>query len=149
MSVGEVCNREVVIANREISILEAAKLMRKHHVGDVVVTEERNGEHVPVGILTDRDIVVELLAEEVDLNAVNIGDVMNFELVVAKEDDSLLDTIQQMQAKGVRRIPVVNQRGRLVGLLAMDDLVELASEQLSAVVKLIKTEQSRERKIRG
>lgn len=149
MLVGEVCNREVVIADREITILEAAKLMRKHHVGDVVVTEERDGEQVPVGILTDRDIVVELLAEEVDLNAVNIGDVMSFELVVAKEDNSLLDTIQQMQAKGVRRIPVVNQRGGVVGLLAMDDLVELVSEQLSAVVKLIKTEQSRERKIRG
>lgn len=149
MSAGEVCNREVVIADREITILKAAKLMRKHHVGDVVVTEERDGEQVPVGILTDRDIVVELLAEEVDLNSVNIGDVMSFELVVAKEDDSLPDTIQQMQAKGVRRIPVVNRRGGVVGLLAMDDLVELASEQLATVVKLIKTEQSRERKIRG
>ena len=149
MLVGEVCNREVVIAGREITILEAAKLMRKHHVGDVVVIEKHGDEQAPVGILTDRDIVVELLAEEVDLSAVNIGDVMSFELVVAKEDDSLLDTLQQMQAKGVRRIPVVNQRGGLVGLLAMDDLVELASEQLSAMVKLIKTEQSRERKIRG
>jgi len=149
MSVGEVCNREVVITDRESSILEVTKLMRRHHVGDVVITEDRDGERVPVGIVTDRDIVVELLAEEVDLNAVDIGDVMSFELLIAREDDDILETIKRMQGKGVRRMPVVNQRGGLVGLLAMDDLVELIAEQLSDLVKLINTEQSRERNLRG
>ena len=149
MSVGAVCNREVVITDRESSILEVTKLMRRHHVGDVVITEDRDGERVPVGIVTDRDIVVELLAEEVDLNAVDIGDVMSFELLIAREDDDILETIKRMQGKGVRRMPVVNQRGGLVGLLAMDDLVELIAEQLSDLVKLINTEQSRERNLRG
>ncbi len=149
MAVGEVCNREVVITDRESSILEVTKLMRRHHVGDVVITEDRDGERVPVGIVTDRDIVVELLAEEVDLNAVDIGDVMSFELLIAREDDDILETIKRMQGKGIRRMPVVNQRGGLVGLLAMDDLVELIAEQLSDLVKLINTEQSRERNLRG
>jgi CBS domain-containing protein len=73
MTVGEVCNREVVVLDREGALLEAAQLMRRHHVGSVVVTEEREGSLVPVGILTDRDIVVELLAEQVPLAAVTVG----------------------------------------------------------------------------
>ena len=145
MSVGTFCKREVVITGRETSILETARLMRLHHVGDVIVGDNRDGQQVPVGIVTDRDMVVELLAEEVDLKAVDIGDIMSFDLVVVKEDADLLDTVKQMRVKGVRRVPVVNDRGGLVGLLALDDLLELFAEQLTDVVHLIRNEQERER----
>ena len=67
MSVGDVCNREVVIVNAGESVMDAVRLMRKHHVGDVVVVEDSNGRKVPKGILTDRDIVIEIIAENVDL----------------------------------------------------------------------------------
>lgn len=148
MSVGKFCNREVVITGRETSVLETARLMRRHHVGDVIVAENRDGQQIPVGIVTDRDMVVELLAEEVDLNAVDIGDVMSFELVVVKEDADLLDTIKEMRAKGVRRVPVVNDRGGLVGLLALDDLLDLIAEQITDLVYLIRNEQEREQRRR-
>lgn len=149
MSVGEVCNREVVIVGRDASILEVTRLMRRHHVGAVVVSEERDGERVPVGIMTDRDIVVELLAEEVDLAAVSVGDAMSFELLTAGEDADLLETLGRMREKGVRRVPVVNRRGALVGILAVDDVIDLIAEQLSELVRLIATEQQRERGSRG
>ncbi len=145
MSVGKFCNREVVITGRETSILETARLMRRHHVGDVIVADTRDGQRIPVGIVTDRDMVVELLAEEVDLDTVDIGDVMSFDLVVVKEDADLLDTVKQMRVKGVRRVPVVNDRGSLVGLLALDDLLELLAEQITDVVHLIRNEQESER----
>jgi CBS domain-containing protein len=148
MRVGEFCSREVVIIDKEETIEEAARLMRTQHVGDVVVVEAREGEKFPVGILTDRDIVVELVAAGIALDAVSIGDVMSFELATAQEDDGLIDTIGQMQRKGVRRIPVVDTRGALVGILAIDDLLEVVSEQLSGLVKVISREQERERELR-
>jgi CBS domain-containing protein len=122
--------------------------MRKHHVGDVVVTEESALGLIPVGILTDRDIVLEILAEDVDPETVSIGDVMSFELTTVTEDSKLIDTIKLMRDKGVRRIPVVNQQGVLQGLLSVDDILELLAEQLTDIVNLIGKEQSRESKSR-
>jgi CBS domain-containing protein len=148
MRVGEFCSREVVIVDREETIVEAARLMREKHVGDVVVVEERAGERFPVGIMTDRDIVVQLVAAGIALDAVSIGDAMSFELVTAREEDGLLDTIRQMQSTGVRRLPVVDGRGALVGILSIDDLLELISEQLSGLVTVITREQEREREFR-
>ncbi|WP_136810126.1 CBS domain-containing protein [Desulfosediminicola flagellatus] len=144
MSVGEICNRNVVFIYREGSIREAALLMRKHHVGDVVVVEKKEEELIPIGILTDRDIVLELTAEDVDLNSVTVGDVMSFELVVAREEDDVLDTIKKMRSKGIRRIPIVNNHNGLEGILTVDDLIELLSEQLMDLTQIIAGGQDKE-----
>jgi len=149
MKVGEVCNREVVVVDREAAILEAAQLMRRHHVGDVVVTEGKNGGRIPVGILTDRDIVVELLAEQVPLEAIAVGDAMSAELLTAGEDEEIMDVIQRMRGRGVRRVPVTDRNGALAGILAVDDLIDLVAEQLGDLVQLIGNERQREQKRRG
>lgn len=147
MSVGEICNREVIIIDQGENITDAARLMRKHHVGNVVVVKtEDNQERIPVGILTDRDIVIELLARDVDLDALSVGDAMTYELLTLNENDEPMEAIKQMRAQGVRRAPVVNGRGVLVGILAVDDVIELLSEQLSDLVVLLKREQQVERK---
>lgn len=148
MSAGEYCNRNVVVVSKSEPVNEAIKLMRSHHVGDVVVVESIEESTIPVGILTDRDIVLEILAEGVDLEAVNIGDVMSYDLVTVTENTKLIDTIKLMREKGVRRIPVVNEKGGLEGLLSVDDLLELVAEQLMDIVGLISKEQARESKIR-
>lgn len=147
MSVGEYCNREVVIIDRKASIKEAARLMREHHVGDLVVVEGASGA-LPVGILTDRDIVVELIARDIDLASVAIGDVMSFELHVAREEDDILETLSYMRDKGVRRMPVIGRDEKLVGILTADDIIELIGEQLTQLVQLISREQRRERQTR-
>lgn len=144
MSVGEYCNRAVVIVTKSESVREAISLMRAHHVGDVVVVDKESGEPVPQGILTDRDIVLEILAEDVDLGAVNVGDVMSYELAVADEDASLMEVIKLMRGKGVRRMPVVNKRGALVGILTADDVIELIAEQLTDIVTLVSRESAGE-----
>ncbi|NWH03772.1 CBS domain-containing protein [Desulfobacter latus] len=144
MNVGEVCNREVIIIDRDGSIRDAAGLMRKYHVGNVVVVEEKNGDRFPVGILTDRDIVLELIALDVDINAVTVGDAMSFELITAREEDNVMETIKRMRHKGVRRIPVVNDRGVLEGILAVDDLIDSLSEQLTDLARLVMGGQQRE-----
>jgi len=144
MSAGEYCNRDVVVISKAEPVSEAVSLMRKHHVGDVIVIEQTKQGAVPVGILTDRDIVLEILAEDVDLGTVNIGDVMSYELITVTENTTLIDTIKLMRQNGIRRIPVVNDKGILAGLLSVDDLLELLAEQINDIVALISKEQSSE-----
>jgi CBS domain-containing protein len=144
MRVGEVCNRDVVIMDRNKPISEAARLMRHHHVGDVVVVEERSGQRYPVGILTDRDLVVEVLANEVAPESLLVGDVMSFDLITTREEESLLEAIKRMRDKGIRRMPVIAANNTLIGIITMDDLLDLIAEQLADLVVLIGREQRRE-----
>ena len=92
MNAGELCNREVVTTGRDTGITEAAKLMRDHHVGSLVVVEEKDGRPEPVGILTDRDIVMEVIAEDVGVADVAVGDVMSYALLKVNEKDTVFDT---------------------------------------------------------
>jgi CBS domain-containing protein len=144
MPVSEICNREVVIVQSDNAVLEAAQLMRQHHVGDVVVVEERGGVQVPVGIVTDRDLVVEIMAPELDQKVITVGDIMTPELVTVKKNAGVSETIEYMRAKGVRRVPVVDDSGGLVGILTLDDLLELLAEELLALAKLVRHEQKKE-----
>lgn len=148
MSVGEYCNREVVVVERSESVREAVHLMRQHHVGSVVVVEKRGETAKPGGILTDRDIVIEVLAEDVDPDKVNVGDIMSTDPVTVEESATLLDALEVMRKQGVRRLLVVNAKGILIGMLAVDDLLELLGEQVSSLVELIRTEQKHERTVR-
>jgi CBS domain-containing protein len=148
MSVGEFCNREVIIVEKQESVIEAAKLMRHHHVGDVLVVEEKDKVNVPVGIVTDRDIVIEVLAEDVEPASVVVGDIMSGELATAGEEDELLETIKYMRSRAVRRMPVVDAQGALVGILTVDDVLDLLTEQLADLVGLATREQYRELKTR-
>jgi len=148
MSIGKICNRETVIARAEDTIVEVSKLMRRHHVGDVVVIESGEGGNVPIGILTDRDLVMEILAQDLSPDAVTVGDIMSNEIVTAREEDGIWDTLQRMRIKGIRRVPVVDARGGLVGLLALDDLLELLAGELADLAKIVRREEGRERSSR-
>lgn len=145
MNVGEFCNRNVVFMTRDESVREAARLMREHHVGDIVVIEQRQDARVPTGIVTDRDLVVEILARDVDPDRLTVGDIMTYELLTTGEEDDLLDAIRRMRHEGVRRLPVVDVSGALQGILTVDDMVELLSEQVTGLAGLISREQQRER----
>jgi predicted transcriptional regulator len=149
MSVGEFCNRNVVIVERAESALEAARLMREYHVGDVVVVEETAEGKKPVGILTDRDIVIELVAEGVDLEAISVGDAMSNQLLIVAEGDELADATAKMRARGVRRAPVVDKAGVLVGILTVDDILEVLAGELADLVRLTVREQHHEREVRS
>lgn len=148
MSAGEYCNREVIIAEKRQSIRDAAKLMRQQHVGTVVIVENSIAGKIPQGILTDRDIVVELLAQDVDPDAVEIGDVMSTALITVNEETKLLDALRLMRENAVRRLIVVERSGALVGILSVDDVIELMHEQLADVSALISNEVANERKRR-
>jgi len=144
MPIGEICNREVIIVQRDESVLQAAKLMRQHHVGDVVVVEDRGGRRVPVGIVTDRDLVVEIIAPELDSTVITVGDITAMELATVKENNGVFEAIQYMRSKGVRRLPVVDDGGGLVGIVTLDDLLGLLADELGALARLVDREQKNE-----
>lgn len=144
MPVGEICNREVVIVQPHDTALEAAILMRQHHVGNVLVVEDRGGMSVPVGIVTDRDLVIEIMAPQLDATAITVGDLMTSELSTVKESSGIFETIELMRTRGVRRMPVVNDSGALIGIVTLDDLLELLAEELLSLAKLVPQEQKKE-----
>ena len=148
MAIGEVCSREVVFARAGTSVRAAAQLMREHHVGTIVVVNELDGRRVPVGILTDRDIAITVVAKALDADQLRVEEVTGPELVTVKLTDGVAQTIELMRAKGVRRVPVVDERGALAGIVTADDFVDLLAEELTALARMISREQRREAEVR-
>ena len=149
MLAGDVCNRIVVIAECGMSLVQAAKLMRSRHVGCLVVVDETAAGRVVVGVITDRDIVMEAVASELDPASLTVGDVMSRELFSVLEDDSVKDILVIMRRKGIRRLPVVKPNGVLVGLVTMDDVLSLISQQLREMASVIETENLHEHRERA
>ena len=144
MVVGEYCNREVVIVEADESIEKVARLMRQHHTGDLIVVDNLQSR-LPVGIVTDRDLVIEILAVSLDYWTLTAGDVMSDELLTVKENDSLADVLQKMSSKGVRRTPVLNNSGHIEGIFTLDDFIEVLTELTRQMTTLVRNEQVRER----
>jgi CBS domain-containing protein len=148
MIVLEACNREVFTLEQEENLIEAAKLMRQHHIGDVVVVKMKDNRRIPVGIITDRDIVIEVVATDLDPNVITVGDIMPQNLLVVKEDTDIYQAIQLMANKGVRRLPVINNKAELVGILSLDDLLGLTANFIGNFAKLVTKEKKNESKNR-
>lgn len=144
MSVGQYCNRHVITTDRATEIREIARMMRHHHVGTVVVVEHRGDKDYPIGIITDRDLVVEVLAQNLSPETVTVGDVMSSGLVTAREDDNFWRMLDRMSAKGIRRLPVVDEEGVLVGILTVDDILTALAVGLSDVTRLVQREIAKE-----
>jgi CBS domain-containing protein len=148
LNAGDICNRIVTVAERDMTLVQAAQLMRDHHVGCLVVVDETGAGRLVVGMLTDRDLVTAVIAQEVDPSSLRVEDVMTSDVVSALEEDSVMDLLGLMRRKGLRRIPVTTPGRVLQGLVTLDDLLEIFAEQLRALVLAIEAEQIRERKAR-
>jgi len=145
--IGNFCVRNVVTVSRNAPIIEAAKLMREHHVGALVVVDKPGG-NVPVGIVTDRDIVVEVVAAGVAANTVNVAEIIQRPLATVNEDASYAETVRLMAQHAVRRMPVVDAHGKLVGIVAVDDLMRQLAGPLLALADLASRERRYERETR-
>ena len=148
MVIGDICKREVVFVNREVTVHAACKLMRHYRVGSLVVVDEADGKCVPVGILTDRDIVVEINAMDLDAKVITAGDIMSPDLVTAPESLGLAETIELMRSRGVRRMPIVNDEMRLVGIVSIDDVLVVLAQELSGIAGVVSREQVRVGRVR-
>lgn len=148
MTLSAVCNPNVATIGADDGVVDAAVLMREEHVGDLVVVQRRGGAAVPVGILTDRDIVVGVVAKRIAPDSVTVGDAMTRDLLTIREDASLEFALRQMRLHGVRRAPVVRANGDLVGIIAVDDVIQHLAVQLGRLADLIRLEQDAELRAR-
>lgn len=120
----------IAVVEPETSILVVAQLMRKHHVGALVVVdaEEKNRA---LGIISDRDVVLGLIAEELDPKIFTAGDMMSNNLITASPEMEAMDAIRLMNEHKVRRLVVADKENRLVGIVAMEDLLQLLASSLT------------------
>lgn len=134
MRIKEICSRAVAVAERSTSLREAARLMREHHVGALVVIDSKDGGTRPVGMITDRDIVIEVVAASgADPDSLSVGEVMSGELATVAEDLGVFEAVEMMSDRAVRRLPVVTEDGRLIGIITLDDLLRVLSTELAGL----------------
>jgi CBS domain-containing protein len=147
MHIGEICTRSVVTCRRDTSALELAQLMRDHHVGDVIVVNDHAGVITPVGVVTDRDLVIEVMAKAVSPDSLRAEDLIADEIVTAFESELVYDAIWHMRRRGMRRLPVVDAHNHLVGVLTTDDVTRFLAEELTDIARIsplqIKREEAR------
>lgn len=148
MPIGEFCRSDVTVLERNSTIAEAARKMRESHVGDVVIVDRVDGVSKPVGILTDRDIVVGLIALDIPTASVKVEDVMTPSLVTVDRQTGVYETIHLMETYGIRRIPVVDDKGSVVGIVSSGDLLELLGQELNALSRLPARQKVKEQEIR-
>ena len=148
MRIGEICTVQTVHCNSDLTVQGAALLMRTHRVGDLIVVEQPNGEQVPIGIITDRDIVVSVIALGLDPATLLVGDIMTEELITATEEEDVYETIERMRFKGIRRLPVVNSMGGLTGIVSVDDLLEFLAEEMTELSRISVGQLARRKQVR-
>ncbi len=148
LNVGTVASRIVVVAESRTPVVRVAQLMRENHIGAVIVIEDAAPRNRPVGIVTDRDLVIEVLAMDVNHQTLTAGDVMTANVQTVRESDAVFDAAEAMRRSGVRRLPVVDVEDRLVGIVTFDDLVELLAQELGSLASTIRREQRAEAKAR-
>jgi CBS domain-containing protein len=150
MRVGEHCNRNTVTIKPGAALAEAAAVMREKHVGFLIVVDDAEPwRRVPIGVLTDRDIVVQVFAPGANPQSLSVADVMTRNPIMASEQDDLGELLTRLREAGVRRAPVLDIFGGLIGVIAMDDAIELVTDLLCDISGLIRQEQRVERRQRA
>ena len=149
MLVKDVCTMSAVCCPRQTSVSQAARLMRQQHVGDLVVVDDPEEECTPIAVVTDRDLVVEVLGNGLDPAITMLGSLVYRPLVIANEAEDLSEAVARMRTHGIRRIPVVNERGRVVGIVTLDDLLRLLRAAGNARLDIVRKGQDVEKRARA
>lgn len=144
MQLKELCVLDVACCHKETSVAEAARLMRLHHTGDLIVIDESDGDREPLGIVTDRDIVMEIVAKGRDPDRTQISQLMAVPLVVASGSENVATAIERMRTHGVRRLPIVDDDGAVLGIITLDDLYRVLADHTAALAAIVAKEQTRE-----
>ncbi|RMH80634.1 MAG: CBS domain-containing protein [Acidobacteria bacterium] len=137
MSVESLARKEVITLKPSDSVFDAVKLMKEKNIGSVVIVDDENR---PVGIITDRDVVLRVVYEGLDPKATALNKVMTRGLSVLEEGMGLFEALSFMREEGVRRYPVVDSSGKLTGFLSLDDMLYLLGKELASVADIIEKE---------
>lgn len=146
MNVARICKRQVVTVTPDQDLVAVAELMREKHVGFLVAVEEYGR---PTGVLTDRDIVISVIAKKADASRLTVADVMNREPATVDEGASIDSALRTMRRMGVRRLPVVGSKGLLAGVLSLDDILDVLAAEMLEVAGAVRNEQQIEGAMRS
>lgn len=138
MDIATLCQRQVVTVNSEASLREAAVLMREHHIGALVVTDSAETPRV-LGVVTDRDLAVEVLARELDAAAVRVGQLASESVVAIAGTAGLQDAVDAMAHNGVRRLLVTDDDDGVIGFVSADDVVEAIAVELTGLAAALRS----------
>ncbi len=137
MSAGRICVRDVDVAEAHENLQTAAARMLSRNVGALVVI---NDAREPIGILTDRDLVIKAMARGLGPFDATVGEIMTPDPRTVREDTSIEDALRRMRNGPYRRLPVVDDEGKLVGLLTLDDVLALLGEAFEEIRDLLRKE---------
>lgn len=140
MEVARFCEKDVVTTPRHTRIRDAAALMRKYHVGSLVIVESDEKESALVGVVTDRDLVIEVLAQDVPIDSLAVGDIVQTPIETIDESADIWEAMECMAELGVRRLPVVDAECYLRGIITLDDILEWFAESMDRMRTLVGNE---------
>ena len=148
MHIGDICTVDTITCPASETVQGAALLMRQNHVGDVVVVDQRIDIRIPLGIVTDRDIVISVIALGLDPASLLVGDIMSTDLLTTRTSDDPADTIERMRARGIRRVPVIDAAGALAGIVSADDLLAYLADEMGELARISARQQAHEARAR-
>lgn len=146
MPISDICSPGLVTVQKGASIQFVAALMKRLHVGTVIVVESETHPNKPIGIITDRDIVLKAVAENLNLSQLHVGDIMSQNLAMIEKEKGVYDAIKIMRKRGVRRLLVVDGDQRLCGILSSDDLLQMLGDEMSEIGSLFQSQSRNEEK---
>ena len=134
MGLVKCCREQVVAVSPDTPAVEVARIMGEKNVGSVVIV---TGDNRPVGVITDRDLVVRIMAHGIDPGENRAGEIPDRDVVTFPDSMGIYEAIQKMTAEGIRRMPVVDDTGGLIGIVTMDDIIQMLGEEMAAIAKNI------------
>ncbi|KUG19164.1 MAG: CBS domain-containing protein [Methanomicrobiaceae archaeon] len=133
MGLVDCCRQQVVAVSPDTSILDVARVMEEKNVGSVMIVR---GEK-PEGIITDRDIVLRVCAKGMAMDSVRVEDVMTKNLITLKDDTGIYEAIERIKDAGIRRMPIVDDAGMLIGIITLDDVIRMIGEEMANIAENI------------
>lgn len=149
MNVSRIYTRSLIATQRSNSLQKAAALMRQHHVGALLVTDDEPHCDRAIGIITDRDLVVQVIADGISPEKRTIGEVMTHGISTISDTSDVHEAIEVMRSDGIRRLAVADEHGTLLGVLSFDDVIDAIAVELSSLADSIRSEREREISERG
>jgi CBS domain-containing protein len=140
VNVGDICSRHIVYVSPQDPVLDVARIMREQHVSSVVVVDNMHGEIRPHGMISDRDLVLEVLAANIDPSTLKSEDILTGELICVTETHDVKEALKYLRYYGVRQAPVVNVKGVLVGVFSIEDSLATLSKEFTELVQLLSAE---------
>jgi CBS domain-containing protein len=145
VALAELATPIIVTASTTTTATRAAQLMRMHHVGSLVVVDVASDSGRPLGIVTDRDLVLAVMAEELDPSLFTVGDVMSTELVCAPAEATVLQAVALMRQHRLRRLLVLDGEGRVVGIVTLEDVLDAIAGEFGDLAQALRDARDRER----